>query len=135
MKKENWIWMPHPGHFICSRDCKFFLNTYVGKYIVSTVGEYLPDSQSREILAKSRGIILEGRGDERLADFMEKIGYEEIGCDRKYETMVFPAKKSEHKCCPYEASNYEAIDFDAYNTAKDAFRGHYKICQKWGSKK
>ena len=125
--------MPHPGHFIGSRDCRFQLNTYVGKYIISTVGEYLPDSQVREILAESRGIKLEGKGDERLADFMKKHGYEEIGLNRKYETMVFPAMKSKYKCCPYIKQS-SIIDFAGYNTAEDAFKGHYKMCRKWARK-
>ena len=101
MDKTKWIWMPHPGHLIVARDCKFSLNTYVGKYIVSTVGEYLPDYQVREIFAESRGITLVGKGEARLADYMKKIGYETIGSDRKYETMVFHAKKSDDKCCPF----------------------------------
>ena len=123
--------MPHPGHLIVSRDCRFHLNTYVGKYIVSTVGEYLPDYQVREILAESRDIILEGKGDNRLADYMKKMGYEDIGLDRKYETMVFPAKKSKDKCCPYMMKNANNVDFDSYNSADDATIGHYKMCDKW----
>ena len=134
MKKERWVWMPHPGHFICSKDCKFFLNTYVGGYIVSTVGEYLPDEGVREIFAETRGIQLKGKGDNRLADYMKKIGYEEIGCDRKYETMVFPAHKSKHGCCPYEASDYGDLDSDGYNTPDGAFKGHYAMCRKWAKK-
>jgi len=130
-EKEKWIWMPHPGHLIVARNCRFHLNTYVGKYIVSTVGEYLPDSVGREILAKARGIELKGKGEERLADYMEKIGYEDIGYNRKYETMVFWAKKSKNKCCPYEAKDWMELDFAGYNTAEDAFKGHYKMCRKW----
>ena len=135
MKKENWVWMPHPGHLIVSRDCRFHLNTYVGSYIVSTVGEYLPDYQVREIIAESRNVELKGKGDERLADYMKKIGYEEIGCDRKYETMVFKAKKSKDKCCPYTAKDWGELDADGYNAAEDAFRGHYKMCNIWTKKK
>lgn len=134
MKKNRWIWMPHPGHLIVARDCRFSLNTYVGKYIVSTVGEYLPDYEVREILAKSRGITLEGKGDARLADYMNKIGYEEISLDRKYETMVFTAKKSKDKCCPHVMKNPRNVDFDSYNSADDATIGHYKMCSKWAKK-
>jgi hypothetical protein len=39
----NWVWMRHPAHFIGAGDCQFFLATYVGTYIVSTVGERLSD--------------------------------------------------------------------------------------------
>jgi len=123
--------MPHAGHLCVGSDCRFHLNTYVGKYIVSTVGEYLPDAPIREIMAESRGIILNGKGDMRLADYMKKIGYEEIGCDRLYETMVFKAEKSKSSCCPYVASTWDDIDFEGYNTASKALKGHYKMCLKW----
>ena len=49
MAKEDWIWMPHPGHFIGASNCKFIMNTYVNGYIVSTVGEYFPDAEVRRI--------------------------------------------------------------------------------------
>ena len=130
----KWAWMPHAGHFICAKYCRFHLNTYVGGYIVSTVGEYVPDSEVREIFATARGISLEGRGDERLADYMEKIGYEELGYQRLYETMVFKAKKSDNKCCPYTASNWMEEDTEGYNTAEDAYKGHLRMCKKWGRK-
>lgn len=131
MKKQNWIWMPHPGHFICSRWCQFILNTYVGGFIVSTLGEYVPDAPVREILAESRDVALKGIGDIRLADYMKKIGYEELSVGYKYETMVFKAKKSGNKCCPYEMKSGSNIDCETYNTADEAKEGHYKLCLKW----
>ena len=115
MKKENWIWMPHAGHFICGHRCQFKLNTYVGKYIVSTVGE-LP-----EILKE---YIKDG-------DYMSQ--FQTIGCDRYYETMVFKAVKSKFKCCPYEQNSGEYVDFEGYNTAEEAYKGHLKMCNKWSS--
>jgi hypothetical protein len=135
MRKEDWVWMPHPGHFICARDCRFHLNTYVGGYIVSTLGEYLPDESVREIIAESRGIKLKGLGDYRRADFLKKHGYEKIGADRLYETMVFKAKKSKVKCCPYEMASGSDVDFEGYNTATDAFKGHIEMCKKWARRK
>jgi hypothetical protein len=133
-ERANWIWMPHPGHFICGRDCRFFLNTYVGKYIVSTIGEWLPDSQAREIIAKTRNVVLSGIGDEREADFLNKVGFEEVGSGRKYETMVFVAKESKNKCRPYTAKNGNNVDFAGYNTAGEAYKGHLKMCNKWSKK-
>jgi len=140
MKKENWVWMPHAAHLIVSRHCQFRLATYVGKYIVSTVGEYSPDRQVKEIhaevhnkewwLLKNRQL----RGDEFDNAFMVEFGFIEIGGGRTYETMVFKAKKSSHKCCPYEASDYSEIDSAGYNDAGDAYSGHLKLCQKWGAK-
>lgn len=135
MKKQNWVWMPHPGHLIVSRDCRFHLNTYVGGYVVSTVGEYFPDSSVREIFAKSRGIVLEGQGDARDADYMKKIGYEDIGSGRKYETLVFKAKKGFEECCPFNPKSWLEVDGDGYNSASDAYKGHLKLCAEWAKKK
>lgn len=139
MKKDKWIWMPHPGHFICSKDCQFFLNTYIGGYIVSTVGEYWPDRQVREIHAKifdpkwfAESSSLKGDSFDRA--YMQRFGYEEIGCDRKYETMVFKAKKGAEICCPYGASNWSCIDSESYNSPLEAKNGHLKLCAKWSKK-
>jgi hypothetical protein len=131
ISRSRWIWMPHPAHFICARDCRFHLATAIGKHIVSTVGEYLPDSTVRDIFAKSRGVELKGIGDERLADYMKKIGYEEIGFDRKYETMVFKANRSKRGCCPWEQTSGSELDFAGYNDADAAYKGHMKLCAKW----
>ncbi len=140
--RPEWLWMPHPGHLIVAHDCRFHLNTWVpsddstpGGFIVSTVGEYLPDSVVREIHANVRGIQLSGRGDERLADFMEKCGYVEIGCGRLYETMVFraePASPGEgEECCPFRMADSSALDVDGYNDPDAAALGHYAMCEKW----
>lgn len=125
------IWMPHPAHFICAFDCRFHLATYVNGVIVSTVGEYFPDAPVREINARHLGIVLKGIGDERKYDYMKRIGFDEIGYNRKYETMVFKAVKSKSKCCPYEIVVSEDLDCDYYNESEDAFKGHYKILTKY----
>ncbi len=135
--RDKWVWMGHPAHFICAQDCKFFMATRIGKYIVSTVGEYFPDAPIREIYAQSRGIVLKEIGDERRYDYMKRVGFEEIGCGRKYETMVFEAKKvpktDKYKCCPWRITSSD-VDFNGYNTAGDAFKGHYKMCDKWSKR-
>ena len=108
--KGKFVWMPHAGHFICGSRCQFKLNTYVGGYIVSTVGE-LPDT------------------------FKEESGkFTTIGLDRLYETMVFKARKSNNKCCPYEQTSGSEIDFAGYNKPEDAMVGHMKLCMKWAKK-
>jgi len=138
--KDKWVWMPHPAHFICSYDCKFVLATKVGKYIISTVGEYFPDAPIREIMATSRGVKLEGIGDARRHDFMKKIGFEELGIGRLYETMVFKAVKSSVKgknacpACPFQISSGSDLDFMGYKTSKEAYEGHMKMCKKWAKK-
>lgn len=135
--KEKWEWFGLSGHFILGHKCQFHLCTKVGRYLVSTVGQYLPDEGVREIYAKSRGVDLEGIGDDREADYMKKIGYEEIGCGRTFETMVFKAgKRCRVKDCmclqPSLASSEK--DFEGYNTAGEAQAGHLKMCLKWAEK-
>lgn len=129
------VYMPHPGHFICARDCRFFLNTYVNGVIVSTVGEYMPSENVREILAQSRGIVLEGIGEAREADWLQKHGWQEIGCDRTYESMVFKAKKDTAKCCPWRIRVSTQLDFAAYNDANAAAEGHRRLVAKWANSK
>lgn len=104
----DWIWTPHAGHFICASRCNFRLNTFVGGYIVSTVGEMFA---------------LDSRYDSRQ--------FEKIGCDRLYETMVFNAKIGLYACCPYEADTSKELDFCGYNTPEEAYSGHLQMCEKW----
>ena len=134
--RADWVWMPHAGHLIVGNDCRFHLTTCVGafRFIVSTVGDYLPDSMVRDILAESRGVALEGRGDDRLADYMKKIGYETVGFDRKYETMVFKAVSAENGCCPWAQESGEHLDMRGYNSPDDAAKGHLELCEEWAAK-
>ncbi len=153
MSSKDWIWMPHAGHLCVGDRCKFHLNTYVNGYIVSTVGEYFPDQDVRRIYLQTRSRfprlklinkriekidekelinkVLELQGDAFDYAYLEHFGYEEIGCGRLYETMVFKGKKSEDKCCPYAQASGEDLDFEGYNSAEDAFKGHYEMCRKW----
>jgi hypothetical protein len=139
MKKDRWVWQPHPGHFICSRWCRFKLNTYVGGYLVSTVGEMWLERGSREIHAKIYDPAwyaenVHRKGDDFDHEYMKKFGYEEIGCGRKYETMVFKARKSGHQCCPYEADVTHDVDMQGYNDAAAAAKGHLALCEKWSKR-
>lgn len=129
--------MPHAAHLIVSQDCKFHLATKVGKYIISTVGEYFPDSNVREIFANSRGIKLEGMGDARRADYMKKIGFEEIHYGGfLYETYVFRSKKSEGcKACPFVIDGGRStVEEICSKTPEQAFKDHYRMCLKWSKK-
>jgi hypothetical protein len=111
MEKSKWVWMPHAGHYVCGSRCEFKLNTYVGGYIVSTVGEM------REL------------GSGEFGEFIE------IGPGRKYETMVFIAEKHEDVCCPYRpATSGIERDFKGYNDSESAAIGHMKMCKKWAKK-
>lgn len=138
MKRNKWVWMGHVGHFILGHKCRFHLSTYVGKYIISTVGELWNERSVREIHADvCDKKWLEGnkhlKGDLFDSAYFKRFGYEDIGCDRKYETMVFKARKSKHGCCPYEMINEEK-DFERYKNAEKAYKGHLRLCNKWSTK-
>lgn len=131
------VWMPHPAHFICSRDCKFVMATAIGGVVVSTVGEYWPDREVRKIHADVRGVRFDGKGDNWDAQFFEKFGFIEIGYKRKYETMVFlsrPATEEEGLCCPFRIRSGLDLDGDTYNESVDAYRGHLALIAKWREK-
>jgi hypothetical protein len=128
MEKEKWVWMPHAGHFILGHKCRFKLNTYVGKYIVSTIGEYVLDNELIDILKPEFKHL---RGDEREYAYIKKYKCEDIGVNRKYETMVFEANKGKHKCCPYEIDVTREVDMRGYKTAEEAYKGHLDLCKKW----
>lgn len=130
--------MPHPAHFICSNDCRFVLATRIGKYIVSTVGEYWPDRQVREIHARVHDSKWHAENNHRRGDdydhaYMKRFGYTEIGIGRKYETLVGSAVKAKRGCCPFTMASYD-LDYAGYNTAEDAYKGHMKLCRKFANK-
>lgn len=60
--RDRWKWHGRPGHFIGARNCLFRLHTHVGRWCVSTVGEYMPNGTEQP---------------------------RTIGVDRFFETMVF----------------------------------------------
>lgn len=129
--QQDWRWFGHPGHFICAQDCRFHLCTLVGDVLVSTVGELLPDSGSWDIYAEQKGVTLRGRGDARRADFLDRVGYVEIGYGRKYETMAFragaPCVLPECGCGLPVISGME-LTSRAANDAGTAAANHYEVC-------
>jgi hypothetical protein len=130
--ESQWEWYGNAMHFICGQSCRFHMGTKIGSFIISTVGEYLPDSQVRDILAMSRNKPLVGNGDAREADWMNKHGYEDIGLDRKYETMVFKASGKTCECgCFLPQIIPSELDFEGYNDPKSATAGHRAMCQQW----
>lgn len=108
---KTWIFQGYAGHFIGAPDCLFHLSTTIGKYIVSTVGNYRPYRNARGI---------------------NEIGkIQEIGHKRFYETMVFLKKKCNCGCGFWVAKDGKTLDFEGYNTPQEAQKGHYKYCKKW----
>jgi hypothetical protein len=138
--REDWKWFGHAAHFICSRWCQFHLSTQVGKWLVSTVGEYWPERAVREIhaevhnpawLAKNRYL----KGDTFDAAYMKEFGFEDIGSWGKYETMVFEigglCKEPDCNCGLPRPSSWSELEGIRYETAGEATKGHYKYCEKW----
>jgi len=133
--ESEWRWFGSPGHLCVARDCRFHLCTQIGAFLVSTVGEYIPDETSREIHCQVHGITLEGRGDARFADYMRKVGYQEIGYGRTYESMVF--RTTGEVChasgcgCGLPSINGSELDMRGYTTAGAATLGHLELCRQF----
>jgi hypothetical protein len=120
--ESEWRWFGNPGHFICSRWCRFHLCTQVGEYLVSTVGEYVSLRNS-------------GGSERKEAKYLDKhpLG-EEIGCDRFFETMVFKCGEvcSCAECgCGLPTHDGGEVDFRPANSRKSAAEIHMAMCRKW----
>lgn len=140
----DWKWFGNAGHLIVGSWCRFHLCTQIGEYMVSTVGEYWPDRGVREIhaqvhdpewLMKNSHL----KGDYFDSAYMDRFGYEDIGLDRKFETMVFKTSgeyctKGGCSCGMPIVRDWGELDADVYNTAGDATRGHMAMCEKWSLK-
>lgn len=135
--KSDWKWFGSAAHLIVGNECRFHLATQVGPWLVSTVGEWVPDESVREIFARSNGVTLEGIGDARLADYMRKVGFKEIGYERTYETMVFRLGPKPEECscgCGLpKPAEYAELDTNGYNDAKSATAGHLAMCETWAA--
>ena len=114
------------GHFICN--CRWHLNTLVQlgrrKVVVSTVGQYEYPKAIKADMKK----IASKYGRLPSVPPTPEDQWEEIGLDRKYETMCFYAKKQD----PYnDADVTRGLDFfGAYNNEDDAQVGHMKIVKQ-----
>ncbi len=144
MSKARWIWQPHAGHFILGDKCKFVLNTYLGNgYLVSTVGELWNEEAVRRIHAEVHNpawyeAFKHEKGDTFDRKYFKEFGYEALGFDRLYETMVFKAiPLSDDECggCEYGIESGSNLDFAGYKTAKEAREGHLAMCAIWDRKR
>ena len=96
------------GHFICASRCLFRRHTQVGRYRVSTVGDFFLTGDSER---------------------------EEIGLNRFFETMVFetgdtPEAQNEGCGCK-TVIDYLGVDMAGYNTAGEAQAGHEAMVEKY----
>lgn len=105
---------------------------------MSTVGQYVPPEAVREIVAEARNYDLKNlRGEAREARWLELHGFEEIGFERTYETMVFgagPPCVSASCGCGMPAIDGCEIDMAGYNNAGDATRGRLALCHAYAEK-
>ncbi len=123
LNRLSWVQMPHPAHFIGSRDCHFWLATWIPNtskrkrpkkacgYIISTIGEYWPLPT----------------GNRDMFDWIE------VSSGALYETMVFHGAKaiSPCKCCPYYLLNHRELGVERYNDSGNATEGHWRMCERW----
>lgn len=139
---KDWEWYGNAAHFICGQDCRFHMATKIGDYVISTVGQLWFPKDVRVIHAEvhdpkwlSENQHL--RGDDFDHAYMERFGYEDIGCDRKFETMVFKFKEyctTKGCSCGLPLIVPSELDFDSYNDAKSARDGHMRMCEKYAKK-
>lgn len=106
--KNNWRWYGNAGHLCVSNSCRFHLCTEVGKYLISTVGEYYREFDDKE---------------------MSTIGWDK----QYYETEVFEWGGR----CPCGCGLPEIIpsylEQVRYETPKEANEGHLELCLKYDS--
>jgi len=125
IKAEDWKWYGQPGHFICGRWCRFHLATEIGEYFISTVGEYVHPRHSGASEA------------DEMEWLKENWPGEDIGWDRKYETMVFKiiGRCETPECgCGMPEVGGENIDMRGCNSAKEAREDHMALCSIWANK-
>ena len=116
------------GHFCCADKCKFRRNTLLEyqnkKWIVSTVGA-MPQSET---------II-------KIPELRSENGFETIGLNRYYETMVFeakPIKNEKGDIIYYDANVEKQIGFDSdwaidncdFEADKQANEMHDKVVEE-----
>jgi hypothetical protein len=112
---KDWIWMGHPAHFICADDCRFRLATKIGRFIVSTVGQMYYSEATAKALGRDPTMPVK------------------IGCDRLFETMVFPASDVAEECGCFRPSDLGEIDYAPANDAKTATANHMALCFKYAN--
>jgi hypothetical protein len=102
MGRSEWQWFGTAGHFICASRCNFRMHTHVGKFCVSTVGDF---RQERDDVEPTK-----------------------IGHDRLYETMVFDTSRYGDGS---DDGRWSEVASAAYMTDEQAQRGHLEMCERF----
>jgi len=106
------------------------------------MGEYAPPRDVQRIRAEARdpAWLRENehfRGDAWDYAYLDRFGYEEVGHNRSYETMVFPAGPpcwTETCSCGLPSQDGAAEDMRGYNSAREATEGHMSMCEKYAER-
>ena len=97
-----------PGHFICASSCRWRRHTQVGRYRISTVGDYYENRERRTLGGEP---------------------------DSWFETMVFETSDADEPdnddCGCKEVTSWSEVDGDTYSTAGDAQAGHEAFILKY----
>lgn len=102
---DQWRWLGQAAHFIGADNCRFRLATIIGKYVVSTVGNYY----------------LHGRDGD---------GPVSIGAGRTYETYVFHCDGLDECGCCANITDYNEIRSCGYTSGAAATLGHMDMCRQ-----
>lgn len=76
---SGWEWFGQAGHFCDADNCHYHLHTHIGKWCISTVGEYFPLSKKGEMEPMGGGyhyktMVFELGEDGYPVDHMERAG-------------------------------------------------------------
>lgn len=122
IQPDQWEWFGNVGHFICGQWCRFHLTTKVGPWLVSTIGEYVHPRRSM------------GSEQTEIEWLRDNWPGEDIGYNRKYETMVFhagdPCSAPGCNCGMPTISGDEEVS-EGCNDAKAATEGHMRFCRQF----
>lgn len=124
--QNKWRWLGHAQHFCAADNCRFHLATVVGKYVISTVGDYYPPLTASSKLTGSAADLKAGRRPERVR---ERIG---AGEDSFFETFVFQVDTKAKKAdcgCP-ELKSFCEVWGERAATAQEATRKHMGMCTR-----
>lgn len=124
------------AHYILGDRCLFHLATSVGQYLISTVGELWSERPSRVLYAKVHDaawydahVTLKDAAFDKA--YMQRFGFESVGYNRLYETMVFRLTGYCLCGCGRPEHNSKELDFAPYNDRKAATTGHERLVRKW----
>lgn len=99
-----------PGHLIVAGKCRWRRHTQVGKYRISSVGDYFPEREGKR----------------------QTIG---AGPDAFFETMVFETNRGQdggnEGCGCRAVKSWSEIDGKRYATAGAAQKGHEQFITKY----